>query len=221
MLQRLFHLIVPVGALAAVASMAAFPAVTSAQTPAESPPAEAPSGAAPGGTTAPGGRMYRWVDKNNTVHYSDRPQPGATAVAVQAPQTYSAPRPAAPPAGTPRPATAATRPAAPAPTCGITAPTPEQTFPNAQSVTISYRGPVGGTAELQLSGGLNESRRAPAGQSFTISPVPRGTYTARISILGETGAAACVTPPVTFYVLQPSLLSPVRQQMNRPQPRAN
>jgi hypothetical protein len=213
--QRTFHLI----ALAALAAAAALTSASRAQS-----PAEAASGPAPGGTTAPGGRMYRWVDKNNTVHYSDRPQPGATSVPVQAPQTYSAPRVAPPPASA-RPASGAARPAAPAPTCSITSPTPEQPFPNAQSVTISYRGagggPGAGTAELQLSGALNETRRAPAGQSFTISPVPRGTYTARVSITSETGAAACVTAPVTFYVIQPSLLSPVRQQMNRPQPRAN
>jgi hypothetical protein len=216
--HQTFHLI----ALGALAAIAAGPGASFAQAPAAPAPApaEASSDPAAPGTTAPGGRMYRWVDKDNTVHYSDRPQPGATSVPVQAPQTYSAPR-VAPAAAGARPASGAARPAAPAPSCAITSPTPEQPFPNAQSVTISYRGPAGGTAELQLSGGVNETRRAPAGQSFTIAPVPRGTYTARVSILGESGVAACVTPPVTFYVIQPSLLSPVRQQMNRPQPRAN
>ncbi|MCC6172312.1 MAG: DUF4124 domain-containing protein [Gammaproteobacteria bacterium] len=211
MSPKTFHLIVPVAAAAAIVSIGL---AARAQTP-DAPAASDSSSPTPTGPTSPGGRMYRWVDKNNTVHYSDRPQPGAESVPVQAPQTYSAPRPAAPsPAARSAAGTPAVTPAAPA--CGIISPSPGQVFPNVQSVMISYRGPSGGTAQLQLSGTLNETRSAPAGQAFTIAPVSRGTYTARVSISGEPGVAPCVTPPVTFHVRQPSLLSPVRRQMNRP-----
>jgi hypothetical protein len=120
-----------------------------------------------------------------------------------------------------RPAAGPSSAAAPAPSCGITSPTPDEVFPNVQSVMISYRGPTGGTAQLQLSGASPQTLSAPAGQSFTISPIARGTYTARVSITGEAGTPPCVTPPVTFHVRQPSLLAPVRQQMNRTPPRAN
>lgn len=229
MSPKTFHLIVPVAAAAAILGVvptARAQAPDAAAASDSSPPAASAAAPAPAsapastGPTSPGGKMYRWVDRNNTVHYSDRPQPGAEAVPVQAPQTYSAPRAASP---SPSPATrsAAGTPAATrtAPACVILSPSPDQVFPNAQSVEISYRGPAGGTAQLQLSGTLNETRSVPAGQSFMISPVPRGTYTARVSVSGAPGLASCVTPPVTFHVRQPSVLSPVRQQMNRP--RAN
>ena len=202
-----FHLIAPAAAATLLAAAGAMPVVALAQ----GEPAAQP---APTGPTNSGGKMYRWVDKDKTVHYSDRPQPGAESVTVPTPATYSAPRA---PSAAPRSASGALGgpPAAPAQNCGITSPTPDQVFPNQQSVMISYRGPPGGTATLQLSGTLNESRSAPAGQAFTLSPVPRGTYTATVSITGEPGVPPCVTPSVTFHVHQPSLLSPVRQQMNR------
>ena len=206
--KKPFHLIVPAAAAAMLAAAGAMPVVALAQ--ADEPAAQP----APTGPTNSGGKMYRWVDKDKTVHYSDRPQPGADSVSVPTPATYSAPRvpSAAPRSG----AGASGGPAAPAaPRCGIISPTPDQVFPNVQSVMISYRGPLGGTATLQLSGTLNDSRSAPAGQAFTIAPVPRGTYTATVSISGEPGVPPCVTPSVTFHVHQPSLLSPVRKQMNR------
>jgi len=173
----------------------------------------APPPPASDGPTRSGSTMYRWVDKDKTVHYSDRPQPGAESVTVQSPQTYSAPK--APPVRAS--ASASSTAAPPAAACGITSPSAEQVFPNAQSVTISYRGPTGGNAELLLNGAPKQT--LPAGQAFTISPVPRGTHTATVAITSDTGAALCRTPSVTFYVTQPSLLSPVRQQMNRPAPR--
>lgn len=184
----------------------------------DSPPPSTPSAAAAAsapandGPTRAGQTMYRWVDKDKTVHYSDRPQPGADSVPVQSIQTYSAPK--APPVTV---RNAASSPPPPAASCVITAPTADQVFPNAQSVTVSYTGPKGGKAELLLNGASRQSQ--PAGTAFTISPVPRGTYSATVAITSDTGAALCRTPSVTFHVTQPSVLSPVRQQMNRPRPR--
>lgn len=39
--------------------------------------------------------VYRWVDDDGTVHYSDRPQEGAETVVIQDAQTFSAPAPKA------------------------------------------------------------------------------------------------------------------------------
>ncbi len=181
---------------------------------APAPAADAPTGNAR--TTRPGQSMYRWVDKDNTVHYSDRPQPGATQVPVQAPQTYTAPKRTPSVSAVP----AAQRPASTEPTkpaCRITSPTADQVFPNAQSVTISFRGPQGSSAELELNG--DKAQSGAADQPFTISPVPRGSYTAAVVVRGGTGTSLCRTPPVTFHVTQPSILNPARPQQNRPRPR--
>jgi len=201
------------GVAAAATMLPLRPAAAQDSAPPSTPAAAAAAGApANDGPTRAGQTMYRWVDKNGTVHYSDRPQPGAEAVPVRSSQTFSAP--AAPPPMVRR-AAASTPP--PVASCVITAPTADQVFPNAQSVSVSYTGPKGGKAELLLNGASRQTQ--PAGSSFTISPVPRGTYSATVAITSDTGAALCRTPSVTFHVTQPSLLSPARQQMNRPQPR--
>lgn len=218
--KRTFHLIaarvaptpaVPAAALAVLASLAAIPAAHSQS--AEAPAAEAAPAPAPA-PAGGGGKLYRWVDKDKTVHYSDRPQPGADALEAKPAQTYSAPAPA--PSSTARSTgREATGSAPPRASCSITSPTQDQVFPNVQSVMVSYRGPNDGTAQLQLGGTSAQALTAPAGQSFTISPIARGTYTATVTITGEAGGELCRTQTVTFHVRQPSLLSPVRQQMNR------
>ena len=202
-----------IATLAASAAMLALRPAAAQDSPPPSTPAAAAAGSpANDGPTRAGQTMYRWVDKDKTVHYSDRPQPGAESVPVQSTQTYSAPK--APPTVV-RSTGSSTPP--PVASCVITAPTSDQVFPNAQSVMISYTGPKGGKAELLLNGASRQT--VPAGTAFILSPVPRGTYSATVAITGDTGAALCRTPSVTFHVTQPSLLSPVRQQMNRPQPR--
>jgi hypothetical protein len=203
-----------IASVASAAALLPWSAVVAQDSAPPSTPAAAAGASAPAsdGPTRAGQTMYRWVDKDKTVHYSDRPQPGAQSVPVQSTQTYSAPK--APP--TPMRNTAAPSPP-PVASCSITAPTADQVFPNAQSLTISYSGPTGGKAELLFNGASRQT--LPAGSAFTISPVPRGSHTAVVAITSDTGAALCRTPSVTFHVTQPSLLSPVRQQMNRPRPR--
>jgi len=51
--------------------------------------------------TAAQGAVYRWVDKEGNVVFSDRPQPGAEEVQVPTPSLYEAPRLPAPSGGAP------------------------------------------------------------------------------------------------------------------------
>ena len=37
------------------------------------------------------GTVYKWVDENGVVHYSDQPHPNAQKMQVQEAQTYTAP----------------------------------------------------------------------------------------------------------------------------------
>ena len=69
--------------------------------------------------------LYRWVDAQGVVHYSDTPQPGAEKVHIAPAQTYPAP-PAPAASAAPRPRR---RPPASAyQSCAITQPAPEQSF---------------------------------------------------------------------------------------------
>jgi hypothetical protein len=47
----------------------------------------------------------------------------------------------------------------------------------------------------------------PNGGQFTISPVDRGTHSIQVTIKDANGANVCSSPPVTFHVHQPSVLT--------------
>jgi Domain of unknown function (DUF4124) len=160
--------------------------------------------------------VYKWVDENGVIHYSDQPHENAEKVQLKSPQTYSAAKgpPTAPSTRTTQP------PKAPAPTyqsCSISEPANDQVFMNTSSVnagvTASPTIRPGDTAVVTLDG-----QRVPgvpaAGGQFTISPVDRGTHSLQVIIQDAQGNPVCQSPSVTFHVHQPSLQAP--QQPVRP-----
>jgi hypothetical protein len=129
-------------------------------------------------------------------------------VQLAAPQTYSAPpRPAAS-ASSPR-----TAPPPPAPayqSCALVAPTNDQTFPNALSVTASVQ-PVppqrAGDQLLLLLDGTRVPGLPTTGTSFTF-PIERGSHSLQVVVQDSDGHIVCQSSSVTFHVLQQSLLNP-------------
>jgi hypothetical protein len=156
--------------------------------------------------------VYRWVDEDGVVHYSDQPHPNAEKLQVHAAQTYkpSASETAARSTGG---ASGGASSAAPAPYqgCAIVQPQNDQSFANVDSLTVVVQtDPVLHTGDKvyvtvdgqPLNGG------SPTGSQFVLSPVDRGTHTAQAQVKDAGGALQCQTPPVTFHVTQVSLLNP-------------
>ena len=81
-------------------------------------------------------QVYRWVDREGVVHYSDRPIPGAEPITVQpAPKPGSvAPTPAVP---SPVPTFEPPRPFQGYTSCSIRAPAPDTTFGIGDAVAVS------------------------------------------------------------------------------------
>jgi hypothetical protein len=151
--------------------------------------------------------VYKWVDEQGVVHYSDQPHENAQKVELKAPQTYSSPK-------------TSPQPAAPAParksanvyqSCAISEPTNEQAFLNTDTVTagVTVQPAVrpGDTAVVTLDGQPVPGVPASGGQ-FTISPVDRGQHSIQMVVKASDGSTVCSSAPVTFYVRQPSLQSP-------------
>jgi hypothetical protein len=153
--------------------------------------------------------VYRWVDEDGVVHYSDQPHANAEKLQVHAAQGY---KPAAldtPAAGGGGGAAGA----APAPYrgCAIVQPQDGQAFANVDSLTVVVRtDPVlhqGDKVYVTVDGqALNSGN--PTGSQFVLSPVERGTHTAQAQVKDTGGAVQCQTPPVTFEVHQNSILNP-------------
>jgi len=164
--------------------------------------------------TATAATVYKWVDENGVVHYSDQPHADAQKVQVEAAQTYKSAEAAtaAVPAGTPAPQLNAP------PSyqgCAIAQPTEDQVFLNADSLTIIVRtDPTlhpGDKVYLTMDGQpLNQG--AATGAQYVLSPVDRGTHTIQAVVRNSDGGLMCQTPGVTFNVRQPSVLAPANPQ---------
>jgi hypothetical protein len=154
--------------------------------------------------------VYKWVDENGVVHYSDQPHPNAQKLQVQGVQTYSASAsslPAAAAAAAPE-----SKPASANPYhgCAIAQPLNEQNLPNAQSVFVRVQtDPVprpGDRIYMVMDGqGLNGGNAT--GMSFNVTPIDRGAHTVQAQVKDSAGQVLCQTPPVTFYVQQSNLFS--------------
>lgn len=172
-----------------------------------------------------GTTLYKWVDANGTIHYSDRPMEGATPIQIET----APPRPPQSSAAAARATPAAESSASSEPfryeSCAITTPKADEMFMNSFSVAAawSFRPALrtGDQVKLALDGALVQG--VPAGAtSFTIAPIDRGTHTLMVSIVDAQGRGVCQSPGVTFHVQQASLNSPARQNMARPPaPRRN
>jgi len=155
--------------------------------------------------------IYKWVDENGVVHYSDQPHPNAEKLTVHAAQTYRAADsavgqpsgPLAPPPSAPD--------TSPYLGCAIVQPSDDQTFTNIDSLSIVVRTDPNlrqGDQIFMLLDGAALNNNAPTGPQYLLSPVDRGTHTLQALVRGNDGALMCQTPSVTFNVHQPSLLAP-------------
>ena len=154
--------------------------------------------------------VYKWVDENGVVHYSDQPHPNAEKLQVHAAQSY---KPSALDTAAAGGGGGGASPAAPAPYrgCAIVQPQDGQAFANIDSLTLVVQtdpqlhqgDKVFVTVDGQALNGGN-----PTGSQFVISPIDRGTHTAQALVKDASGGVQCQTPPVTFHVQQNSILNP-------------
>jgi hypothetical protein len=160
-------------------------------------------GAAAGTTT-----LYRSVDANGVVQYSDTPSPGAQKITVSSPNSSSSVTPGySSPAvrtGTPTAAESSR------PRCEIAAPKPEQVFFDTQSVGVQVQidpaPPPGARTVLNVDG----TEVPGEGTSFSLNPVYRGAHTVAAVVYDAAGTVSCETSSLTFYVRDASLLQSTR-----------
>lgn len=159
------------------------------------------------------GPAWRWVDADGTVHYSDRPVPGAVEVYLPD-STAPAARPAPPAAATssaPPTATVPLEESAQYTQLAIASPMPDQTLWN-----------IGGTLEVDVAVAprLQNGHRlvliydgqqlnlVPSGTSFTLTEVFRGLHTVQAVIVDARNTQVLPSAPVQFMVQQTSIQNP-------------
>ena len=150
--------------------------------------------------------VYKWVDENGVTHYSDQPHENAQKVIVQAPQTYSASHDL-------YSSSQAAAPKGPSPTysCSVGQPTNDETFQNTSSVSFAAQAtpaPTNGDQVVLLLDGARVPNFPSSGGAVTLDSVDRGQHTVQAVVQDSTGKPVCQSTPVTFTVLQASVLNP-------------
>lgn len=157
--------------------------------------------------------VYKWVDENGVIHYSDQPHPNAQKLQVVGVQTYSG-HAAAVRAPGPGESDSSAAPPNPYKGCAIAQPLDQQNLPNAQSVFIRIAAdpvPRGGDRIYITMDGQALNGGQPTGLSFNVTPIERGAHSVQAQIRSQDDQVLCQTPTITFYVQQPNLFSPGMQ----------
>lgn len=158
--------------------------------------------------------VYRWVDSDGEVHYSDQWRPGAEKVRIQESATFSAPKPAR---STGDGAQAADRPAQAGgyQSLEVASPAQEEVLWNTAgqlrvSVQVNPALQPGHGLRLFLDG---TPRDLPAGStSVELTDVFRGVHTLKAEVVDAAGKVLITSPPTTFVVRQTSIANPQNPQ---------
>jgi Domain of unknown function (DUF4124) len=150
--------------------------------------------------------VYRWVDAQGVVHYSDQPHPNAQKLEIRGAQTFSALPLSGASSGDDSSQTQSSSAAA-YDSCSIAQPADQQMLMNVyQATAVVQTSPAlrsGDEVRLFLDGKQMQG----SGPSYTF-PVDRGQHSVQAVIQDSTGQIVCETSSVTFFVHQPSVQNP-------------
>ena len=164
--------------------------------------------------------VYKWIDENGVIHYSDQPHPNAEKLQVEGVQTYSSSAAAVRGPISSGESNAAS--ANPYKGCAVAQPLDQQNLPNAHSVFIRVAAdPVlrGDDRVFMTMDGQALNGGQPTGMSFNVTDLDRGEHSVQAQIRNPDGQVLCQTPTITFSVSQPNLLNPATQGPRGSSPR--
>jgi hypothetical protein len=154
--------------------------------------------------------VYKWTDADGVVHYSDQPAPGSVEV-----QTDSGPTGFSTAQGPPLRVLPTPKPMAAAAAgtkyqqFAIASPAASQGFyaePVPVRLNLSPGLLPGDSLTWTLNGKALDDRAN--SREFTLDELPRGTYVLSATITDPSTNETQSAPPVTFYMQEPSKLSP-------------
>jgi hypothetical protein len=159
--------------------------------------------------------VWRWVDQDGVIHYSDRPVEGAERIELSSPQTFSGARPSTSPSVQPGAADSARAPAQqtmPYRRFEVLSPAQQETLWNIAGTGLAVRVEVdpplqpGHRLDVYVDG--TRQNLASTQTQFTVPEVHRGVHTLQGVIIDESGTEVLRSLAVTFMVQQTSILNP-------------
>ncbi len=170
-----------------------------------------------------GHSVWKWVDADGIVHYSDRPVPGAERVDLKV-QTYTSPKVQPPPTAAPAAPAAGGQSTADEPyrNLEIWKPVNDQAIVNtAGQVEVRLRlepGLKAGHAIWLYLDGKRVDGLAEDASDFELSGVARGTHTLQAAV-ADGGKMVTLSDKVIFHVVQASTAQPPVGPALRPPPK--
>jgi hypothetical protein len=156
--------------------------------------------------------VYKWTDADGVVHFSDQPVPGAEKldVGVGSTRTGNMFGEKLPP---PKAATEKPNPTKPADYIqfGLSSPLPDQSFFNDDIVTAHLDLDPALLANHSITWYLDGSAltdQSPEAVTIILKGLPRGTYTVSATVFDAQSQESRNSQIVTFYMREPSALSP-------------
>jgi hypothetical protein len=156
--------------------------------------------------------VYKWTDSDGVVHYSDQPVAGAEKIF-----TASSPTPggSVSPARTANPAGSPPRkivaPGLNYSQFSITSPLPDQTFFGDDVISVHLTLIPALKPDQTITWHLNGKQledQGPTATQFSLPHLDRGTYALAATVTDQTTGESASTDSVSFFVRQPSALSP-------------
>jgi hypothetical protein len=154
--------------------------------------------------------VYKWVDADGVVHYSDQASPGAEKIFTSSPSSGSA-------SSAPRAAAGQSQAASPAPAGGlgytdfsISSPVNDQTFFGDDVIAVHLSLVPSLKLNQKITWHLNGKQLdfPPDALSFSLPHLDRGTYALAATITDQSSGDSQSSNSVTFFVRQPSALGP-------------
>jgi hypothetical protein len=156
--------------------------------------------------------VYKWTDADGVVHYSDQSVPGAEKI-YTASGPGSSSRGAASSDSSSAPGAKKEAPGLGYTEFAITSPTPEQTFFADEVVAVNLTLMPALKPEQTLTWHLNGKQLDDEGSGthFTLPRLDRGAYVIAATITDQATGDSRTSDSVTFYVRQPTELSPLHK----------
>ena len=153
--------------------------------------------------------VYKWTDSSGLVHYSDQPVPGAEKIITSGSSLNGMSSPASPGKAA---AASAQKPAAPGlaySRFSITSPSADQTFFGDETIGVRLALEPDLKPDQSITWHLNgKELEDQTSTQFTLPHLDRGVYVIAATITDQKTGSSQSTESVSFFVRQPSELSP-------------
>ena len=154
--------------------------------------------------------VYKWVDADGVVHFSDQPSPGAEKIFTSSSSAGTVTSPSRSPGGALQPRNVAASGLGYS-EFSITSPVNDQTFFGDDVIAVHLNLEPSLKPNQSVTWHLNGKQLDTAATAFSMPHLDRGAYALAATITDQQTSDSQTSNTVTFYVRQPSALAPLHK----------